>query len=315
MTTEITTQPEHSTNVTTASMSARVVAEAEGRMTIAQRFPRDETRSYARVMQACSRRRFAEVAMYQYPRGNTMVRGPSIRMAEVLAQAWGNVDFGVLELERDETGCMMQAYAWDLETNTRRVQQFRVAFRRDKRGGSVALTDERDRYEITANMGARRLRACILAILPRDVVEEAVEQVAKTLTGGTDEPIADRTKRMVAKFSQRGVTAAHLESQLGRGLDTVDYEDLAGLGSIFNSLRDGATKREDWFDLSAERIEAAEAALSNDTSKPARKKTKRSKTKPSAEVAPSAEPDPEQAALEAEYAGVGGDPLPPMGGE
>jgi len=34
---------------------------------------------------------WAEVASYEYPRGNEKVSGPSIRLAEVLAQCWGNM--------------------------------------------------------------------------------------------------------------------------------------------------------------------------------------------------------------------------------
>ena len=42
----------------------------------------------------------AENAVYSYPRGNTTVTGPTIRLAEMIVQAMGNMDCGTVELER-----------------------------------------------------------------------------------------------------------------------------------------------------------------------------------------------------------------------
>lgn len=74
----------------------------------------------------------------------------------------------------------MMAYAWDLETNTRVTKIFGVEHKRDTRNGSYALTDSRDIYEATANFGARRMRACILGVIPGDVVDMAVNECKET---------------------------------------------------------------------------------------------------------------------------------------
>lgn len=42
------------------------------------------------------------------------------------------------------------------------------------------LTDSRDIYEATANFGARRMRACILGVIPGDVVDMAVNECKET---------------------------------------------------------------------------------------------------------------------------------------
>ena len=73
------------------------------------------------------------------------------------------------------------------------------------------LCDPRDVYEMVANLGARRLRACILAVIPKDIVDAAVEECEKTLAGDTKEPIADRLKKMLDKFSEFGVTKDMIE--------------------------------------------------------------------------------------------------------
>ena len=62
--------------------------------------------------------------MYEFPRGNEKITGPSIRLAEAIAQNWGNIDFGFMELEQRNGASQVMAYAWDLETNSRQTKLF-----------------------------------------------------------------------------------------------------------------------------------------------------------------------------------------------
>src|SRR5690606_25443737 len=96
--------------------TTRQAQEVQAAMVIAKKFPRDETESIGRVLRACRRRALAEVSQYAYPRGGNKITGPSIRLAEAIAQAWGNIDYGVIELEQTAGESTVMAYAWDLET-------------------------------------------------------------------------------------------------------------------------------------------------------------------------------------------------------
>lgn len=224
----------------------RATAEAQGRMVIAKKFPRDESQAFANIMDACKRQSFAESALYSYPRGGQKVSGPSIRMAETIAMYWGNIDYGIQELSQKDGYSEMMAYAWDMQTNTVSKQQFTVKHIRDKRGGGQALTDQRDIYEIAANMGARRLRARILSVIPSDVIEAAVEQVNQTLRGGGGEPLKDRVKKMIAAFDSVGVGSSTLKQIVGKNLDTLTADDLVSMTGIYRSLKDGQSKIADW---------------------------------------------------------------------
>lgn len=51
-------------------------------------------------MKECERKLVAENAVYQYPKGGQKVQGPSIRLAEVIARNWGNIDYGIIELDQ-----------------------------------------------------------------------------------------------------------------------------------------------------------------------------------------------------------------------
>lgn len=237
---------------TIAIESSRAIAEAQGKLFIAKRFPRDEIAAHAKAMQACQRKGLAEKAFYSYNRGGSTVSGPTIRFAEELARCWGNIDYGIKELSQDSGKSEMQAYAWDLETNAISVQNFTNPHIREKGGKAVTLTSQRDIYEANANMGARRLRARILAILPADFVEAAIEQCKATLAGEGDEPIVDRVKNMVTAFEKLGVTQEQIEKRLKRKLDTMTAADLVEYIGIYNAIKEGASKASDWFDTPQE---------------------------------------------------------------
>lgn len=237
-------------STTTEMMVSRQAQEVQAAMVIAKKFPRDEVGAFNRIMRACQRRSLAEQAEYEYPRGGTKVSGPSIRLAEALAQNWGNIDYGVIELEQKESSSEMMAYAWDLETNTRATRIFSVKHQRDTKKGSHALTDSRDIYEITANFGARRVRACILEVIPGDVIEAALQQCNLTLTNGNTEPLIDRIRKMVKAFEDEfSVTKTMLEEYIGCNSDVFSENDFVRLRKVYRSLKDGMAKREDYFNI------------------------------------------------------------------
>lgn len=249
---------------------SRAIQEVQAALIIAKKFPRDTTLAYTRIMDACKRPLLAEQAMYKYPRGGQVVTGPSIRLAETLAQNFGNLEFGVRELERLNGVSKAISYCWDKETNTRKVLEFEVAHEIEvgKKGEKrkKRLTDPRDIYELVANNGARRMRACILAIIPGDIVDAAVRACRQTVAKGGGEPIEDRIRKMVGAFKEIGVAQDMIEERLGHKIDLTTGEELADLVSIYTSIRDKQAKRGDFFnfpddDVTDEARETAKAKL------------------------------------------------------
>ena len=250
---------------TIAIEASRAIAEAQGKLVIAKRFPRDEVQSYAKAMEACLRPTMAAKAFYSFPRGGQTVEGPTIRFAEELARCWGNIDYGIKELSQDDGKSEMQAYAWDLETNAQSVQNFTNPHKRektDKRTKTVVmetLTGQRDIYENNANMATRRLRSRILAILPAWFVEDAIAECKKTLAGQNDTPLIDRVKRMVVQFAKLGVTQEMIEKRLKRKVDTMTSDDFVEYVGIYNAVKGGESKIADWFDAQKEASNLTEA--------------------------------------------------------
>lgn len=239
---------------TVAIEASRAIAEAQGKLVIAKRFPRNEVEAYAKAMEACQRPTMAAKAFYSFPRGGQTVEGPTIRFAEELARCWGNIDYGIKELSQDDGKSEMQAYAWDLETNAQSVQNFTNPHQREKTDRKTRttvmenLTSQRDIYENNANMATRRLRSRILAILPSWFVEDAIVECKKTLAGQNDVPLIDRVKKMVVQFAKLGVTQEQIEKRLKRKIDTMNADDFTTFIGIYNAIKQGESKIADWFE-------------------------------------------------------------------
>lgn len=241
-------QPQSNASAIVQIESSRAVQEVQASLVIAKKFPRDQVAALDRIKNACARPSLANVAVYQYARGGTDITGPSIRLAEAIAQQWGNLNFGFTELEQSGGVSTCEAYCWDLETNTKRSVTFQVPHvRYSKKGGNQALTDPRDIYELVANNASRRVRACILATIPGDVVEAALEQCDDTMRADADiSPEAQ--KRILATFEKFGVTKEQIEKRIQRRLDAIQPAQVVSLRKIAASLKDGMSKPEEWFE-------------------------------------------------------------------
>lgn len=280
-------------NATTAMVVSRQAQEVQAAMVIAKKFPRNEFESFNRIMVACQRKGLAEKSMYEYPRGGERITGPSIRLAEAMAQNWGNIDYGIIELEQRPGESQVMAYAWDLETNTRQTKIFSVPHVRETKKGNYSLTEPRDIYEVVANKGARRLRACILGIIPGDVIEAAIAQCEKTLIGENKEPLEDTIRAVAATFEKEyGVTVAMLEKFIGCKIESFTMQNLIRLKKVYMSLKDGMSSREDYFEMLPS---AGDTEINNpfNEDKKEKKKGKQDKEALTAEPEPDTqEPDP-----------------------
>jgi hypothetical protein len=253
----------------TAVEQSRAVAEVQGAIVVAQQCPRDIQAALASMRDSCRQTRLAERAFFRYSRGGSAITGPTVHLARELARCFGNIQYGIAELRRDDAGgySEMQAYAWDVEKNTRSQQVFVVPHMRDKKGGPERLTDLRDIYETSANQGARRLRAAIFSILPPWFVEEAEELCHQTLANGGGKPLAQRIADAIKLYADKGIVVEQLERKLDRKRDAWTEHDVAQLAVIYKSLDRGEISREDEFP--AAQVTGAEIAGQQGSGKPA----------------------------------------------
>lgn len=275
-------RPTGASNAVANTDQQRAIAEVQAAMMIARMNPRDPIVSMDRILNACARPGLADAAVYTYARGGSDISGPSIRLAEAMAQSWGNLQFGIRELEQHAGMSTVQAFAWDVETNVRREVTFQVPHIRHTKKGSYKLEDPRDIYESIANNGARRLRACILAVIPGDVTEAAVNQCELTMKTKADTS-PEAMAKMVSAFAPFGVTREQIEARIQRRLDAIQPAQVVSLKKIYASLRDGMSVAIDWFEVAEH--EHAETGAAQGTRTDAIKDKLRA-SKPTTEPAP-----------------------------
>jgi len=223
----------------TAVEQSRAVAEVQAAIYVARQFPREVGRSRNGMQSACGSMALAGKAFYRFPRAGGAVEGSTIHLAKTLAQTWGNIQYGVSEMRRDDAyrQSEMQAWAWDVEANTRHVLTFIVPHAKFANKKVVPLEDLRDIYENNANNGARRLREAIFAVIPDWFIEEAEELCRETLNKGDGKPLQDRIEGAIAVFKSLGVNEDRLEQKLGRKKSQWTGADIAQLLITHKSIQ------------------------------------------------------------------------------
>lgn len=255
--------PTHETgNVLAANAQARAIANVRANVISAKEFPRNPMQSVDRILVECQRPTLADAAIYNFPRGKENVTGPSIRLAEVLARNWGNMTYGYEVLERRAPrsntlagagASVIRAYAWDYETNVVIERQFEAKHWRTTKNGGYPITDDRDIYELEANMASRRVRACILQLIPGDVTQAAVMACRRTASNGLNEMMADATQRdklirqMLNIFAKKGVTQDDLEGYLNVRAADWNADHMLRLKEVKTSLDDNTVPLGDYF--------------------------------------------------------------------
>lgn len=270
---------------------SREVARIQAMTIMAMRNPRDEALCMQRIERACARHTLAEVAVYNYARGATNVVGPSIRLAEALAIAWGNIQSGTEVIESTDKYSKVRAYAVDLETNVLSERIFEVRHERDTKKGRVELRDNRDVMELINNIGSRNIRTCILRLIPGDVVDYAVAQCQKTLASNIVIN-AENIKKLQTSFKDTfGVSKKALEAFIQRKLEAITPPLYLKLRGTYASLRDGIESPENVFDMTLvddevnQTITGNKKSVKKETPPDApEKESRKEETKPSEEI-------------------------------
>lgn len=235
-----------STELAVSSAQEMARAEIESSITIARKFPRDESQAFARLMKSCKRPSFAKGVEYSYPRGGKQIHGPSVKVAREAARLWGNLRHGLEIVRDDEDSRQIRGYAWDVETNVKvsAEHEFRKLIFRKKDGW--IKPDERDLRELTNKHGAILQRNCLLQILPPDLIEDAVNESLMTMRDDDAKDPEGARKRLIMAFESLNISPKMLSKYLGHPVDELQPEGVEELRGIFASIKDGNSKWADY---------------------------------------------------------------------
>lgn len=242
----------------TAVEQARAVAEVAAAVKVAQEFPRDITRALARMREACGQRALAERAFYSLPRAGGRVEGTTVHVARELAGCWGNVDYGVREMRRDDAAgeSEMLAWAWDQEANVRSSRSFVVPHARMVKKQREALTDLGDIANNNNSVAARAVRETIFTIIPVWFRAEAESILAATLKGDVGgKTLAQQAADAIRHYdTTHHITRAQLEAHIARKVADWTEGDLALLRVLSTEIARGEKRADVVF--AAQRVTA-----------------------------------------------------------
>lgn len=243
-----------------AASTATAIQEIQAAVFLARRFPRDYDNAWQKLQKACMRKTLAEVARYMYPRGGSTISGPSVYLARVAAQCYGNLRWGLDILRNDQDSVLIQGWAWDIENNTKVPLQDsfeKLIYRKGKDGkGYWIKPDERDLRELINRRGAILIRNCLFNILPRDYIEDAIACSVRTLKADMKDPDSEK-KRLIVEFLNLGITVGMVNEYIGHANWTKD--EIVDLKAILYTIKQGAASAADYFNIKQE--EVAEGGL------------------------------------------------------
>jgi len=219
-------------------------AEIDSQIATAHRFPRSiSTFQSKAIAMATSDVDTAENCNYVLPRADKNIEGPSIRLAEIVGIAWGNLRYSGRVIAIEETHVVAQGICHDLESNVACSTEVR---RRITNKYGKRFND--DMIGVTANAAiAIALRNSIFKIVPMVFVNPVYEAAKKAAVGN----IATLEKRRMAAvdfFSKKGVPQKALYEYLGiNGIEDIDLKILETMTGLKTSINDGEITVEELF--------------------------------------------------------------------
>lgn len=187
----------------------------------------------------------AEECIYALPRAGKAIRGPSIRLAEIVHSQWGNARVGtrVVHVDRFEKYVEAEGVWYDMESGS--VTTARVRRRISDRKGKLL---NEDMIIVTGNAAcAIAKRNAILAGVPKPVWRKAFKMV-EDIAAGTTQTLTARRDRAMAKFARFGIVPEQVFAALSvGGLDDITTEHLPTLTGMFAALKSGESNVEEMF--------------------------------------------------------------------
>jgi hypothetical protein len=221
-------------------------AEVDIQVATAHRYPRSISRfKHEALALATLDEETAASCFYCLSRGGKDIEGPSVRLAEIVGSAWGNLRYGARVVNEDSKFITAQGVCHDLEKNiaaTVDVQR-RITDRNGRRYSD-------DMIVVTANAACSiALRNAIFKVVPFAVVKSIYEQAKLVAIGNAQTLVGRRTKAM-ERFAKMGISQERVLASVGKNaIDDVDLDDLQKLTGTRTAILEGTTTVDEAFPL------------------------------------------------------------------
>ena len=217
-------------------------ANVDSQVATAKQYPRDLKRvlnnSIAIVTMS---QETAQCCSYALPRGNKPITGPSVHLAKILVQQYGNMRVEAKVVGVTDKQVISRGTAWDLENN--------VATAFEVRRSIVNKNGQRyndDMITVTGNAAnSIAYRNAALSVIPKSITDAAYNAAKKMITGdlSDEEKIIAKRKKVLDGFKDTyGIVEAEVLKLIGKEtINQVKANEIAVLIGIAQALADGDT--------------------------------------------------------------------------
>lgn len=255
-------------NTTTESIQSEVIspeivyqqdkAMVDIQIATAKQYPRNITKALENATAiATLDDETAKTCGYSVPRGKGFITGPSVHLARIMLQTWGNLRAEAKVINIDHKHVTSQATAFDLESNV----AIKVEVKRSIIGKYGRFND--DMITVTGNAAnAIALRNAIFGVIPRNIVDKVYNASTKKLTGD----LSDEQKLQASRLKTIQHFRDHYnltEKQVLRAVNKeaihhLTKEDILVLVGIDQAIKDGDTTINEAFKIEEEKKESKE---------------------------------------------------------
>lgn len=245
-------------------------AEVDMQISTAKQYPRDLTvvlnkiATYAKMDKETAEDCFYVLRRKDKDGNDSLIEGLSIRMAEIIASAWGNLRIQTRIVGNDGRMITAQAICHDLESNvavSKEVSRSIVT----KKG----YTFSQDMQIVTGNAASSiAFRNAVLSVIPKAITKKIINEVKSVAMGQTID-IEESRRRVIAYYNKAGVNTEQLLHYLAiKTVDEIDQQMIFELRALRNAIEEGTTSvKETFIDPEKEAQAAAEAVKNATTAK------------------------------------------------
>lgn len=227
-------------------------AEVDIQISTAHAFPRSITQfKRSALSMATLDRETAQSCFYALPRGGKTVEGPSVRLAEIVGSAWGNLRYGARMVQIGERAVTAQGVCHDLERNVSATVE--VQRRITKKNGQRY---DDDMIGVACNAACSiALRNAVFKVVPGAYWHEVYVAARKAAIGDAKTLVNQRAD-MVAYFAKMSVSAERVLAAISKtSLDDVGLDELVTLKGLATAIREGETTVDEAFPAPASKLE------------------------------------------------------------
>lgn len=223
-------------------------AEVDIQIATAKQYPRDLSRVLNQIKTyATMDMETAEDCFYALRRGRgndaNVIEGISVRLAEIIAGAWGNLRVQSRIIGNDGRTITCQGICHDLETNL--AVSVEVKRKITDRNG---MTYSEDMQVVTGNAAsAIAFRNAVLKVVPKAITKKVINEIKEVALGKSID-LETRRQRMVGYFTQIGVTQSELLTYCGvKSIEQIDNQIVFELRGLANAIKEGTTTVQETF--------------------------------------------------------------------